>query len=446
MINRITRKGKFIWQAYKTFVHSAIHQPDSEEGVKDISYWREIFFTNCILYSLPFSLIAFVPSVIITYERGLSAIPVVSFLTLFSVIFICLNRRFSLLFRKAFVVTLLYALGIFLTIYFGDFGIGTIFILAVSVFIALLFRSEVVYGSVLLNFVIYGFLAAEIKFGWFSWAVNRYDPAMWIVYTSNFLFLNTIIIVQIRNVIGGLENTLMHEQQLLVDLQTEIEDKVKRNEQLKESETHYKSLFLLNPSPMWIYNVDTLQFLQVNEAATLRYGYTEEEFLSMSIKDIRSNEKIEELQKILQLSLRTNTSSQNITQHRTKDGKQFYVEVICNPIKFKGKHARLVITRNIHAQIEYTRAIQRQNNKLQNIAYIQSHVVRAPLARILGLTQLIKDEPGHESRDPELINYLDTSVKELDDIVKSIISNTEDILPEEHPTIINPLSINEGKI
>lgn len=444
MINRLTQQGKYIWQTYKMFVCRAIHQPDSQDGVKDISYWREVFFTNCILYSLPFSLIAFVPSFIITYERGLSAIPVVSFFSLFSVVIICLNHRFSLLFRKAFVVTILYALAIFLTIYFGDFGIGTIYILAVSVFIALLFRNEIVYGSVLLNFLIYSFLAAEIKFTWFSWAINRYDPAMWIVYSSNFLFLNTIIIIQIRNVIGGLENTLIHEQQLLVDLQKEITDKVQRNEQLKESETHYKSLFLLNPSPMWIYNVDTLQFLQVNEAATLRYGYSEEEFLRMSIKDIRSKEKVEELQKILQLSLRTNTSSQNITQHCTKEGKQFYVEVICNPIKFKGKHARLVITRNIHAQIEYTRAIQRQNNKLQNIAFIQSHVVRAPLARILGLTQLIKDEPGYRHMD--IINYLDTSVKELDDIVKSIISNTEDILPEEHPTIINPLSINEGKI
>jgi PAS domain S-box-containing protein len=56
---------------------------------------------------------------------------------------------------------------------------------------------------------------------------------------------------------------------------------------LAESENQYRLLFLNNPQPMWIYDLETLAFLEVNEAAISHYGYTREEFLQMTLKDIR---------------------------------------------------------------------------------------------------------------------------------------------------------------
>src|ERR1700743_1366958 len=61
----------------------------------------------------------------------------------------------------------------------------------------------------------------------------------------------------------------------------------KQQRKLATSEEQYRHLFELNPNPMWIFKMSTLQFVKVNKAAIKQYGYTESEFLSMTVKDIR---------------------------------------------------------------------------------------------------------------------------------------------------------------
>src|ERR1044072_9607088 len=69
--------------------------------------------------------------------------------------------------------------------------------------------------------------------------------------------------------------------------QTQVDDALRR------SEAQYRALFENNPQPMWVYDERTLRFLAVNEAAIERYGYSREEFLSMTIKSIRSTADVE---------------------------------------------------------------------------------------------------------------------------------------------------------
>ena len=61
---------------------------------------------------------------------------------------------------------------------------------------------------------------------------------------------------------------------------------------LKKSEEEYRLLFKANPCPMWLCDQQTLQFLAVNDAAIEHYGYSREEFLSMTIRDIRREEDV----------------------------------------------------------------------------------------------------------------------------------------------------------
>src|SRR5262249_51911006 len=68
---------------------------------------------------------------------------------------------------------------------------------------------------------------------------------------------------------------------------TEIKEAVAA---LRDSEERYRMLFESNPHPMWVYERDTLRFLAVNEAAVRRYGYSRQEFLNMTIEDIRPPE------------------------------------------------------------------------------------------------------------------------------------------------------------
>ena len=65
-----------------------------------------------------------------------------------------------------------------------------------------------------------------------------------------------------------------------------------RRQALKDSERRYRTLFESNPHPMWVYDVESLKFLTVNDAAVAHYGYSREEFLAMTIMDIRPVEDI----------------------------------------------------------------------------------------------------------------------------------------------------------
>jgi PAS domain S-box-containing protein len=397
---------------------------------KDVAFWQINLFKNVMTYSLPLSAMALVPSVITLYSDNRVFLAFVAIFTLLSIGLISLNKRVKLGVKKAYVVIMLYALSVTLTATLGAFGIGCVYVLALSVFIALLFPRRVAYASIAVNFAIYACFTAIIYFRLFnSPLISHYTLPYWITYSLNFLFLDVAVIVQIRYLTNGLRGTIDKKAKLLKELRAEISEKIIRNDVLKESEQHYYMLFSLNPSPMWIYDAETLRFLQVNNAAIENYGYTEDEFLAMTIKDIRPPSVLPYFLDTLH-HIQTKKSWQMTTQHRDKIGNNFHVEVRCSTIPFKGREARLVIARNITEQINHLQAIERQNVKLKEIAFIQSHLVRAPLARIIGLSTVIKqnlDEPV----DQQILGFLDISVNELDQIIRSVVNNSQEIFPEE---------------
>ncbi len=89
-------------------------------------------------------------------------------------------------------------------------------------------------------------------------------------------------------------------------------------------------LFAANPEPMCVYDVETMRFLAVNDAAIAKYGYSREEFLSMTLSDIR----------------RLGVSGRSI--HKTKRGEIIEVEVVSQDLTFAGRRARLVVVHDIH--------------------------------------------------------------------------------------------------
>ncbi|MEO6282379.1 MAG: PAS domain S-box protein [Dyadobacter sp.] len=194
---------------------------------------------------------------------------------------------------------------------------------------------------------------------------------------------------------------------------------------LEESERNYSSLFQLSPLPKWVFDLRTLQFLEVNQAAIANYGYSAAEFLNMTINDIRLSEDLPHLQQVLNLNNITDGNmQQGICRHVKKDGSVIHVDIQSNLIQFKGKPAKLMIAQDMTERYHYVMAIEDQNNKLREIAYLQSHVVRAPLARIMGLVAMLQDgETFIEDRE-QLLDYLLISARELDDVVKNISNKT----------------------
>ena len=124
----------------------------------------------------------------------------------------------------------------------------------------------------------------------------------------------------------------------------------------QNSEQQYRMLFAGNPHPMWVYDLETLAFLAVNEAAIAHYGYSHDEFLAMTIKDIRPPEHIDALlQSVAAVTDGLNQSG--VWLHRLKDGRNVEMEITSHTLIFANRRAELVLAYDVteRKQIEAER-------------------------------------------------------------------------------------------
>ncbi|MDE2439497.1 MAG: PAS domain S-box protein [Betaproteobacteria bacterium] len=121
----------------------------------------------------------------------------------------------------------------------------------------------------------------------------------------------------------------------------------KQDEQhVRGREASYRDMFEANPHPMWVYDLETLAFVDVNDAAVAHYGYTRDEFLSMHIMDLRFPEDISELMTRVRLGNEGRQTTGH-ARHRCKDGSEVLAEVSAHSIQYAGRQARVVLVTDI---------------------------------------------------------------------------------------------------
>ena len=135
---------------------------------------------------------------------------------------------------------------------------------------------------------------------------------------------------------------------------------------LESSESRYRRMFVENPQPMWIYDLESLRFLEVNEAAIEKYGYSHDEFLSMTIKDIRPAEEIDRLMdNIASASFDLNHAGE--WKHLKKNGEEIFVVIVSHLVKFEGRTARHVMVDDITERKQAEQALQKSEEKFRNL-------------------------------------------------------------------------------
>jgi PAS domain S-box-containing protein len=198
---------------------------------------------------------------------------------------------------------------------------------------------------------------------------------------------------------GAREVTELAEDfdKLMATIKRDLADRLTSEEKIVDSERNYRSLFESHPQPMWVYDTHTLAFLRVNDAAILRYGYSLEEFLAMTVKDMR---RPEDIPKFLELEAHPLAFDKTGPWAlRLKDGSTVDVLITSHAVTFGEKEARFVLAEDLtesqrlelelhqsKARAEANAALGRAKDEMVSLV---SHEMRTPLASIVGFTELL---------------------------------------------------------
>lgn len=134
---------------------------------------------------------------------------------------------------------------------------------------------------------------------------------------------------------------------------------------ISSTSEEYLRLFHANPNPMWVYDTKSLKFLAVNEAAIYHYGYSREDFLSMTILDIRPKQEATRVRESLASSPQGFYTTGTWT-HITKYGDQINVKIYSHKLRFKNCDAEIIMSLDVTAQMRFEKEILELNRVLES--------------------------------------------------------------------------------
>jgi two-component system cell cycle sensor histidine kinase/response regulator CckA len=173
-------------------------------------------------------------------------------------------------------------------------------------------------------------------------------------------------------------------------------------------EASFRILFMRNPQPMWVYNLKTLQLLEVNDAAIEHYGYSRDEFLQLLISDIRPQEDASRFPEE-PAEGRVERQSRGEWRHRVKDGRIIEVEVDSHNLAFGNHEAQLVVVRDVTKQKAAEQALRQAERKYRLIfeEAIVGIYQSTPDGRLLSANPAMAGMLGYDSPGELMISMTD---------------------------------------
>jgi two-component system cell cycle sensor histidine kinase/response regulator CckA len=194
-------------------------------------------------------------------------------------------------------------------------------------------------------------------------------------------------------------------------------------EDLRKSESVFRLLFSHNPLPTWVVDDETMQFIQVNDAAVRQYGFASDEFSGMTMLDVRPEEKSATLD-VRPEKIAVAVPYQGVCKHRKKDGKVFEVELISHQFEYAGRRVRLVVAQDISERHVLEQQL-RQAQKMEAVGRLAggvAHDFNNLLMVIKGHTELLMNELPPADGMSRKISQIDRAADRATALTKQLLA------------------------
>ncbi|RYZ71873.1 MAG: EAL domain-containing protein [Lysobacteraceae bacterium] len=182
----------------------------------------------------------------------------------------------------------------------------------------------------------------------------------------------------------------------------DITERRSQQEQLERAESQFRHLFEFNPLPFWVFDTETLRFLAVNATAIRRYGYSREEFLGMTILQVRPDADADAVR--LSVGERSEPrDSSPVWTHVTRDGKQIHVRIHSSSIRFDDRPARLVLAEDVSESVAHE----------IDLAWRAAHDEHTGLFKLRTLLERLDHPTVRSGPDPYTVMYVQLRDLEL---------------------------------
>lgn len=171
----------------------------------------------------------------------------------------------------------------------------------------------------------------------------------------------------------------------LVTVSRDIQDRKKAEEALRASEEDYRMLFDMHPQPMWAFDAATLRFVAVNDEAVAYYGYSREEFLELTILDIRPPHDVEAVRDRV-ANFHSGLRVFHGLQHQRKDGTLMDVDLTVHEVQLSGRKTRLAVVTDVTEALRTATAL-RESNELVRALFDSSPIAIVATAPDLTVLQ-----------------------------------------------------------
>ncbi|HUI52976.1 MAG TPA: PAS domain S-box protein [Terriglobales bacterium] len=218
-------------------------------------------------------------------------------------------------------------------------------------------------------------------------------------------------------------------------------------EELRKSESVLSLLFEHNPIPTWLYDVESLRFIRVNQAAERQYGYSQEEFERMTTLEIRPASERERAAVYMQ-TMGAEEEEHGFWLHQGQDGKTFEVELTSHAMTHAGRRVRLVVAQDI-SERRHLELQLRQAQKMEAVGRLAggvAHDFNNLLMVIKGHTELLLNALNPSDAMARKIEQIDRSADRATSLTRQLLAFSR--LQVLQPQVINLNSVVEemGKL